>query len=158
MIHVKGSSEECILAAECGADDGDGNSLTSLAMQSSEVDSQHLERIVVTSSASDKTSSRSAVGAFWANFMRWLNSQKRTCQLTSNLSFSSFIMKTNTGEIIPSFELFLFSSCTNTSAMQRVLRAGATAQHAAFHTEGFKFSVLLCSLSFGQIYIVEGWI
>lgn len=48
--------------------------LTSLAMQSSEVDSQHLERIVVTSSASGKTSSRLAVGAFWANFMRWLNS------------------------------------------------------------------------------------
>lgn len=54
-------------------DDGD-DSLTSLAMQSSEVDSQHLERIVVTSSASGKTSSRSAVGTFCANFMRWLNS------------------------------------------------------------------------------------
>lgn len=52
----------------------DGDFLTSLAMQSSEADSQHLERIVVTPSASGKTSSRFAVGTFWANFMRWLNS------------------------------------------------------------------------------------
>lgn len=55
-------------------DDDDRDSLTSLAMQSSEVDPQHLERIVVISSVSGKTSSRLAVGAFWANFMRWLDS------------------------------------------------------------------------------------
>lgn len=75
MMHLKSSVGECLppsawpLVMVMVM-----NSLTSLAMQSSEVDSQHLERIAVTSSASGKTSSRLAVGAFWDNFMRWLNS------------------------------------------------------------------------------------
>lgn len=72
MMRVKSILGECLPFSKWSTDHEDF--LTSLAMQSSEVDSQHLERIVVISLASGKTSSRCAVGTFWANLMRWLDS------------------------------------------------------------------------------------
>lgn len=110
----------------CDEDGHDGDPLTSLAMQSSEVDSQHLARIVVTSSASGKTSSRSAVGTFWANFMRWLNSYKWIVSLPT---FSVFLVSLWTYSLEETTLSTLVSiAARGTSAKWWVLRMEATIQ------------------------------